>query len=174
MVINNFFTFDKYRKAKEIKLLSETNFAICECLSATGLRALRYAKELDQSKVRQVIANDMDAKAVDCILNNANSNKVDMDKFQIFQEECSKLLYSNMGKFEVIDLDPYGSAMPMIDSAIQGIKNGGLICVTFTDMTVLCGNYPETTFYKYGTIPYKTPYCHEVLIICFNAYINKK
>jgi len=39
-----------------------------------------------------------------------------------------------------------------------------MLCVTFTDMTVLCGNYPETTYYKYGTIPYKTPYCHEVIL----------
>lgn len=134
-------------------------------MSATGLRALRYANELDPQKIREVIANDMDSKAVDCILNNANSNNVDLSKFKIYQQEASKLLYSNMGGFEVIDLDPYGSAMPLIDSALLGVKNGGLLCVTFTDMTVLCGNYPETTFYKYGSIPYKTPYCHEVILI---------
>ena len=123
---------------------------------------MRYSKELDDDKIRDVIANDMDLKAVDCILNNAKSNQIDMTKFKIYQEEASKLLYSNMNGYEVIDLDPYGSAMPLLDSGIQGLKNGGLLCVTFTDMTVLCGNYPETTFYKYGSIPYKTPYCHEV------------
>jgi len=33
--------------------------------------------------------------------------------------------------------------------------NVGLICVTCTDMQVLCGNYPEVCFYKYGSLPLK-------------------
>jgi tRNA (guanine26-N2/guanine27-N2)-dimethyltransferase len=104
----------------------------------------------------------MDKKAVDCIRLNAEKNNIDMDKFKIYQYEASQLLYTNMKSFDVIDLDPYGSAIPLLDSAIQGINNGGLLCVTFTDMPVLCGNYPETTLYKYGVIPYKTSFCHEV------------
>ncbi len=31
----------------------------------------------------------------------------------------------------------------------------GLICVTCTDMQVLCGNYPEVCSYKYGALPLK-------------------
>jgi tRNA (guanine26-N2/guanine27-N2)-dimethyltransferase len=136
-------------------------------MSATGLRGVRYSKELSPEFVRECIANDMDEKAVECILNNAKINEIDMTKFKISKSECSKLLYQNIGKYEIIDLDPYGSAMPLIDSAIQSVKNKGMLCVTFTDMPVLCGNYPETTFYKYGSIPYKTSYCHEVILILF-------
>jgi tRNA (guanine26-N2/guanine27-N2)-dimethyltransferase len=40
--------------------------------------------------------------------------------------------------FDVVDLDPYGSAMPFLDPAIQCLKDGGLLCATFTDMRVLC------------------------------------
>ena len=29
-------------------------------------------------------------------------------------------------------------------------------------MPVLCGNYPETTLYKYGSIPQKWSNCHEM------------
>lgn len=163
--METFFTFNKHRKEKEIKKFNENKFAICDSMSATGLRALRYSKELSSEYVRECIANDMDEKAVDCIHNNAKKNCIDMEKFKISQSECSKLLYQNMGNFEIIDLDPYGSAMPLIDSAIQGVCNKGMLCVTFTDMTVLCGNYPETTFYKYGSIPYKTSYCHEVNLL---------
>ena len=32
-------------------------------------------------------------------------------------------------KFDVIDLDPYGSAAPFLDAAVQTIENGGLLCV---------------------------------------------
>ncbi len=104
----------------------------------------------------------MDKKAVDCILKNVEKNGVDLNKFKTHALEATKLLYSNLKSFDIIDLDPYGSAIPMIDSALQAIKPGGLLCVTFTDMPVLCGNYPETTLYKYGSIPYKTSFCHEM------------
>lgn len=61
-------------------------------------------------------------------------------------------------QFDVIDLDPYGSASPFIDAAVQAVADGGLLCVTCTDMPVLSGNYPETCFAKYGTFPVKTRY----------------
>ena len=47
-------------------------------------------------------------------------------------------------RFDVIDLDPYGTAAPFLDSAVQAVKDGGLLCVTCTDMGVLAGgSYPE-------------------------------
>jgi N2,N2-dimethylguanosine tRNA methyltransferase len=35
-------------------------------------------------------------------------------------------------RFDVIDLDPYGTACPFLDSAVQAVANGGLLCVTCT------------------------------------------
>jgi len=63
--------------------------------------------------------------------------------------------------FDVIDLDPYGSAIPFLESAIQLLANGGLLCVTFTDMAVLCARRPHVCFYKYGCVPLPNKYCHE-------------
>ncbi len=37
----------------------------------------------------------------------------------------------------------------------------GLLCVTCTDMQVLCGNYAEVCFYKYGSLPLKGKATHE-------------
>ncbi|CAE7311599.1 Trmt1 [Symbiodinium natans] len=48
--------------------------------------------------------------------------------------------------YDVIDLDPYGTVAPFIDSAIQAVADGGLLCITSTDMPVLGGNHPETCF----------------------------
>ena len=163
LAISSFFNFKKFKSSRELKNFDEKTFSICECLSATGLRAIRYFLELDSKKVKEIIANDMDTKAVDCIKLNLQKNNILTDNFKIYQQEASKLLYTNMKTFDVIDLDPYGSAIPLIDSAIQGLQNSGLLCVTFTDMPVLCGNYPETCLYKYGSIPYKGPFCHEVI-----------
>lgn len=36
------------------------------------------------------------------------------------------------------------------------------MCVTCTDMTVLSGNFPEVCFAKYGSMPLKAKYLHEM------------
>lgn len=64
--------------------------------------------------------------------------------------------------WNVIDLDPYGSAAPFIDAAVQAIDHGGLLCVTCTDMSILCGNHPETCFVKYAGMSLSNPMCHEL------------
>ena len=66
--------------------------------------------------------------------------------------------------FEVIDLDPYGTAVPFLESTINAIADGGMIAVTFTDMAVLCARSPHVTFYKYGGIPLTKKFCHEVIL----------
>ncbi|KAG5484359.1 hypothetical protein LSCM4_07926 [Leishmania orientalis] len=53
---------------------TKEGLTILEALSATGLRAIRYYKEV--SNVRYIIANDMDADAVDCIVRNCAYNGV--------------------------------------------------------------------------------------------------
>jgi tRNA (guanine26-N2/guanine27-N2)-dimethyltransferase len=55
--------------------------------------------------------------------------------------------------WNVVDLDPYGSASPFLDAALQAVQDDGLLCVTCTDGAVLCGNYLETGFGKYNSIP---------------------
>ena len=37
-------------------------------------------------------------------------------------------------RYDVIDLDPYGTVAPFIDSAVQAVADGGLLCITSTDM----------------------------------------
>jgi tRNA (guanine26-N2/guanine27-N2)-dimethyltransferase len=64
--------------------------------------------------------------------------------------------------FNVIDLDPYGSVASFIDAAVIAIEDNGLLCLTSTDMPILCGNNPEVSFYKYGGTALKAPYMHEM------------
>ena len=55
--------------------------------------------------------------------------------------------------WDVIDLDPYGSAAPFLDGAVQAVENGGLLCITCTDMAALGGSHPETAFGRYAALP---------------------
>lgn len=73
-----------------------------------------------------------------------------------------KLSFEN-NYVEVIDLDPYGCPTRFLDSAINCIRNGGLLMVTCTDMAVTAGNTPETCFVKYGAVSLRSSACHEMV-----------
>ncbi|KIM49074.1 hypothetical protein M413DRAFT_438239 [Hebeloma cylindrosporum] len=146
-------------------------FVILEALSATGLRSIRYAKEIPL--VRYVIANDLSPAAVEAMKRNIAINDLGTgsesdptrQKVQVNEGDACSLMYhhrEDKRRVDVVDLDPYGTAAPFIDAAVQCVNDGGLLCVTCTDLSVLATtNYPEKCFSNYGGVPLKAEYCHE-------------
>ncbi|PVI07348.1 N2,N2-dimethylguanosine tRNA methyltransferase [Periconia macrospinosa] len=137
------------------------SFTILDALSATGLRALRYAQEIPFATM--VTANDMSEKATASIALNVKHNKCE-DKITAHTGNAIAYMYSFVDKkgFDVIDLDPYGTAAPFIDSAIQAIEDEGLLCVTCTDSAIFASHgYLEKTYSQYGGLPLKGDPCHE-------------
>lgn len=147
---------------------------ILDALAATGLRSVRYLKEIPL--VRHVTVNDLDASAVAAARENVSRNGVDPSRVTLHHGDASLFMYSCREydkRFDVIDLDPYGSAVPFLDAAVQAVADGGLLCVTCTDAAVLCGTYPEKCFALYGSIPLRHPYLHEMsLRILLHAIDN--
>ncbi|XBW36357.1 hypothetical protein QEN19_001936 [Hanseniaspora menglaensis] len=135
---------------------SKKSFTVFEGLAATGLRSLRFAKELPQTLDR-VVANDLSKDAVSAINLNTEFNDL-TGKVVSMQGSCNISLLTSLAEnkfrgFDIVDLDPYGTAAPFIDAAIQGVADGGMLCVTCTDSQVLCGNtYPEKCFSLYGGV----------------------
>jgi tRNA (guanine26-N2/guanine27-N2)-dimethyltransferase len=156
---------------------------ILEALSATGLRSIRYAKEIPDVKV--VLANDLSASACDAMRRNVQLNGVGEGEAEGEQpdvgrrEGCNGVVRVNEGdactlmynhrdpkaRVDMVDLDPYGTAAPFIDAAIGAINDGGLLAVTCTDLAVLAGsNYPEKCFSNYGGVCCNAEYSHEVAL----------
>ncbi|KAF9357788.1 RNA methyltransferase tRNA(m5U54)methyltransferase [Mortierella sp. NVP85] len=139
---------------------------ILEALSASGLRSIRYAKEIPN--VRHILTNDLEADAVASIKRNAEFNGISPELLEPHKGDAIDVLYQHRDptkRYDVIDLDPYGTASPFIDGAVQAVSDGGLLCVTCTDLAVLAGtNYTETCFAKYGGHPVKAEFCHEVAL----------
>ena len=147
---------------------------ILEALAATGLRSVRYLKEIDH--VTKLVANDWDPKAVELIGKNFEFNNVDKEKYETYAMDAVDLMNKMRAEkelFEVVDLDPYGSAIPFLESSLGAIRNGGLLCVTFTDMAVLCARKPHVCFYKYGSSPLPNKYCHEMALRIVLKMINE-
>lgn len=158
------------------------SFTILDALSATGLRALRYAQELPF--VTAVTANDLTPSAVEAIRRNAQHNGVESKviatlgdarahMYTLLADEVTRdhdrAKYAKKNKYKgrrynVIDLDPYGTAAPFLDAAVNAVRDdGGLLCVTCTDSGVWASSgYPEKAYSLYGGVPIKGFYSHEV------------
>ncbi|XP_042069707.1 tRNA (guanine(26)-N(2))-dimethyltransferase isoform X2 [Haplochromis burtoni] len=142
----------------------ERGLRVLEGLAASGLRSVRFALEVPG--LQSVTANDFSAKAAALIARNAQYNGVS----HLLQASCrdaSMLMYDMRAKkdrYDVIDLDPYGSPASFLDAAVQSVSEGGLLCITCTDMAVMAGNSGETCYSKYGSVSIKAKYCHEMAL----------
>ncbi|XP_074423090.1 tRNA (guanine(26)-N(2))-dimethyltransferase isoform X1 [Larus michahellis] len=142
----------------------EGGLRVLEALAASGLRSIRFAKEVPG--LRAVVANDFSARAVELMSRNVAFNGVGdlvaprMADARMLMHQCK----ADREPFDVIDLDPYGSPAPFLDAAVQAVGEGGLLCVTCTDMGVMAGNSAETCYSKYGAVSLKGKFCHEMAL----------
>lgn len=142
----------------------EQGLSVLEGLAASGLRSVRFALEVPGLK--SITANDFSAKAAALIARNAKHNNVS-HIVQASQRDASMVMYEARGRkdrYDVIDLDPYGSPSAFIDAAVQAVSEGGLLCITCTDMAVMAGNSGETCYSKYSSVSIKSKYCHEMAL----------
>ena len=119
-------------------------------------------------------------EAVEVARENCTRNGVDPSRVIIEQGDACMLMYNHredLTRYDVVDLDPYGTAAPFLDSAVQAVADGGLLCVTCTDSPVLCGTYPEKCFSLYGSVPLRSKYLHEqalrILLHSIDSTANK-
>ncbi|KZL80282.1 hypothetical protein CI238_10600 [Colletotrichum incanum] len=164
-------------EAKSAPEKSPPRFTVLDALSASGLRALRYSHELPF--VTSVTANDLTKSAIESIKLNTKHNGLE-DKIQMSHDDAIAHMYrriaddltnrdrfgnpSKENKYDAIDLDPYGTAAPFLDAAVQAVRDdGGLLAVTCTDGSHWAGHcYAEKCFSLYGGVPVKGLHSHEV------------
>lgn len=155
----------------------EEGIRILEGLAASGLRSIRYAREV--GGVKEVVANDISKQALECMRRNIEHNGV-AHLVRASHNDASMVMYENRERekrFHAIDLDPYGSPHMFLDGAVQSVAEGGILLVTCTDMAVLCGNSPETCYSKYGALSLKGKACHEmalrIVLQCIESHANR-
>ncbi|KAI3520911.1 hypothetical protein L1887_10366 [Cichorium endivia] len=149
---------------------------VLEALSATGLRALRYAREVEG--IGQVVALDNDKASVEACRRNIKFNgSVASAKVESNLADARVYMLTHPKEFDMVDLDPYGSPSVFLDSAVQSVADGGMLMCTATDMAVLCGGNGEVCYSKYGSYPLRGKYCHEmalrILLACIESHANR-
>lgn len=130
---------------------------ICDLFGGSGIRGVRYKNEIDG--VGHVYINDISELANEFERHNVELNN--LEDIEIHQHDASMFLRCNRGEFDVIDIDPFGTPSPFLDSAGYCARRESLLCVTATDTSALCGTYKEPCIRKYNSKPYKSEYCHE-------------
>ncbi|MEM2676816.1 MAG: tRNA (guanine(10)-N(2))-dimethyltransferase [Candidatus Bathyarchaeia archaeon] len=138
--------------------------SICEPLAGCGIRGIRFALEVEG--VEKVVINDINKKAYKLAKYNVELNG--LSKRITVKNMDANLLLAQHGapykRFDVIDVDPFGSPVPFLDSAMRATRDGGLLALTATDMAPLCGVHPKACMRKYGGKPLRTEYCHEIAL----------
>jgi tRNA (guanine26-N2/guanine27-N2)-dimethyltransferase len=127
---------------------------LCDPLAGSGIRAIRFAKELSYESI---IANDNSEEAFWLIKKNMKHNKV---SFEISSEDASIMLLKSTG-FDYIELDVFGSPNFVLDAAIKRLSRNGILGVTATDTACLSGTIPKAALRKYWAIPKKDSCMHE-------------
>ena len=118
--------------------------------AATGIRGVRAAA--DGWKVTLV---DIEEDAIELCKSNLSRNGL---SGEVYQNDVNIVLRLN--RYDVVDIDPFGSPISFLDSAFRGAKR--LICVTATDTAPLCGAHFQAGVRRYSSIPRKTEYHAEV------------
>lgn len=146
------------------RLSGKNELFVCEPLAGCGVRGIRLAKEVEG--VAKVVLNDINLQAAKLMSFNVKLNGVEKT-FQIFNEDASLFLrkFSMPRKrFDYVDVDPFGSPVPFLESALKALHSGGMLGLTATDMATLCGVYPKACVRKYWGKPLRTEYCHELAV----------
>uniref|UniRef100_A0A7N0SWX4 tRNA (guanine(26)-N(2))-dimethyltransferase n=1 Tax=Kalanchoe fedtschenkoi TaxID=63787 RepID=A0A7N0SWX4_KALFE len=121
---------------------------VLEALSASGLRALRYAREVED--LGEVVALDNDKNSVEACRRNIKFNgSVASAKVKSELVDARVYMLTHPKEFDMVDLDPYGSPSVFLDSAVQSVVDGGMLMCTATDMAVLCGGNGESHANRY-------------------------
>ncbi len=138
--------------------------SICEPLTSQGVRGIRYAKEVPE--VERVLISDISSKACEVAAYNIELNDL-QEKVTLKHSDANRTLSNNASpkkRFDVIDIDPFGTPVPYLDAAVRAVKNHGLLAATATDLAPLCGVHAKACIRKYGGKPLRAEYCHELAV----------
>ena len=125
-------------------------------MAATGARGIRIFKETELGI--ELFLNDDNPRAVELIEKNLQMNGI--EDAVVTQQDLRTLLLD--GRYDCVDVDPFGSPAPFFPMAVGAVRNDGVLCVTATDTGTISGIFSSACRRKYGSVGRRTPFCHEL------------
>ena len=146
--------------------LTRSEISFADVLASIGARGIRVGIEVP--KITSIYINDINRLAISKAKESVNLNSSNYFKYIFTNNDAYTFLSNrptpNSKKFFIVDLDPFGSPSKYIDCVLRSTENNGLISITATDTTVLCGIYPNVCLRKYYGRSINNSYSNEIAI----------
>ena len=154
-----------------IQASTKYNKTFADSICGIGARGLRASVEVP--KIDTVYLNDLNPIAIELAKGSAKLNQVENKCVFASNDVCKFLNFEEreFRKFDIVDLDPFGSPSPFVDCVLRSVSNHGLISITATDTAVLCGVYPKVCYRKYHGFPLRSEYSNEIGIRILVSFI---
>jgi tRNA (guanine26-N2/guanine27-N2)-dimethyltransferase len=154
-----------------IQASTKYNKTFADSICGIGARGLRVSVEVP--KIDTVYLNDLNPIAIELAKDSAKLNQVENKCLFASNDVCKFLNFEEreFRKFDIVDLDPFGSPSPFVDCVLRSVSNHGLISITATDTAVLCGVYPKVCYRKYHGFPLRSEYSNEIGIRILVSFI---
>ncbi len=149
-----------------------SQLVVVEPLAGTGVRAIRYALEAGA----RVFASDIDSDAVHLARINVELNGV-ADRVTVVRADANRYmeqLREEGVRPHIIDIDPFGTPIPFLDSAIHLVRVRGVIAVTATDTAPLSGTHARALRRKYDVVPARTAWEKEQAVRVLVGYVLRR
>ena len=145
-------------------LLKEGKLRILDGLAASSVRSRRWLNELPTELAKQieVISVDRNDDSISWALANHEKHppkNAKPEQLTIQKGDFRQVVYS--GGWQWIDIDPYGSPIPFLDSAMQNLARKAILQVSATDTAALCGTYPQVTRRRYAAYAVNDTVAHD-------------
>ena len=129
---------------------------ILDALAASGVRCIRMANELpDEVAARlQVSGCDMDEKAHRWLDSNSKcdvNGRPPRERVRSFEPILGDARQVALSRgWQWVDIDPFGSPVPFLDSVMQSLARKAVLEVTATDVAALTASSPAPLMRRYG------------------------
>ena len=147
---------------------SQKHLHFLDGLAASGIRGIRFAHELEGDF--EVTINDYNQQAF-CLMKK-NVSYHTFPNVTVSNKSLNVLLSEQ--KYDYIDIDPFGSPVSFVDSAMRSIRNNGVIACTATDTACLCGVYPSVCLRRYGAWPFHSFVMHEIGLRILLGFLSRE
>jgi len=159
IAVGSAFYNPKMAKLRDISVLFlralEAKGKLLDATAATGIRAIRYAKE---AGLEDAVILDINTEAAKSAKKNAKANGL---KARVLNESVQEFAGSCEEAFDVIDVDPFGTPAPLVHDVLKVSKRDTLLMVTATDTATLCGAESDACLKIYASKPMHNELCHE-------------
>ena len=137
-----------------LRSLEKESIRVADAMCATGSRSVRIANEVPNTIVT---ANDISPATRPYIEHNIELNNLT----NCVASNANLHILFTEKSFDYVDLDPFGSPMPFLQSAIRGCGKRGILAITATDTAPLAGAHAPKCRRRYQCEPIRGFMCHE-------------